>query len=275
MSTRYICGLLVVGMLFGCQSQSVQKQQSTEPVLAESEAKPVTAVQPAEASPEEKPTLVEKPAAEVAQEATPTPVVPEKNKQDPIVLKLIRLGQEALMAQRLLTPEEDNANLYFQAALGREPDNRAAIDGLASIVETYTGWAWQKALSGQYVQAENLLDKAAFVNSKDPLIAETKQRIQARIAARSQRKPVVVKAVNPDQYFLAKNLFSMQEEEIIRQIQPVIDRIQRDQLKIAIYWPNDKEARLLYQIINSRVEDFRVRGMIYHRADHMIEVKQP
>jgi len=75
-------------------------------------------------------------------------------------------------------------------------------------------------------------------------------------------------------FYLPQDLFSLSEALVIQKLQPIIDRIEKDQLNIEIFWPNDKEARLLYRMINSRTEDFRVRGMIYRRAQHMIEVKQ-
>lgn len=76
------------------------------------------------------------------------------------------------------------------------------------------------------------------------------------------------------QFFLPHNLFSLSEDDIVKTLQPIIDKVAKDKSEIAIYWPNDKEARLLYQIINSRVSEFRVRAMTYHRSDYMVELQQ-
>ncbi|MGB0941939.1 MAG: hypothetical protein ACPGUE_06040 [Marinomonas sp.] len=198
---------------------------------------------------------------------------------DPITLSLLERGETALAQQKLLTPEEDNANLYFQAALGREPDNLAAQTGIKEIVRYYTAWALDKAKQGQTRSANKYLAAASFVDETNPLIKQTKQEIKdwragiKRISKTTKNDQKQSKSLQT-KFYLPQNLFSLPEALVIQKLQPIIDRIEKDQLNIEIFWPNDKEARLLYRIINSRTEDFRVRGMIYRRAQHMIEVKQ-
>ncbi|WP_063338648.1 MULTISPECIES: hypothetical protein [unclassified Marinomonas] len=198
---------------------------------------------------------------------------------DPITLSLLERGETALAQQKLLTPEEDNANLYFQAALGREPDNLAAQTGIKEIVRYYTAWALDKAKQGQTRNANKYLAAASFVDEANPLIKQTKQEIKdwragiKRTSKTTKNDQKQSKSLQT-KFYLPQNLFSLPEALVIQKLQPIIDRIEKDQLNIEIFWPNDKEARLLYRIINSRTEDFRVRGMIYCRAQHMIEVKQ-
>jgi len=198
---------------------------------------------------------------------------------DPITLSLLERGETALAQQKLLTPEEDNANLYFQAALGREPDNLAAQTGIKEIVRYYTAWALDKAKQGQTRNANKYLAAASFVDEANPLIKQTKQEIKdwragiKRTSKTTKNDQKQSKSLQT-KFYLPQNLFSLPEALVIQKLQPIIDRIEKDQLNIEIFWPNDKEARLLYRIINSRTEDFRVRGMIYRRAQHMIEVKQ-
>ncbi|MCV2403299.1 hypothetical protein OFY17_10445 [Marinomonas sp. C2222] len=220
----------------------------------------------------------------------------EKNKEktisafEKITLGLIERGEQALAARRLLTPEEDNANLYFQAALGRDPGNFEATQGIANIVELYGEWAWQAAQGRNYRQASRYLESARSVNSQDPLINEIDLRIQdlqqkrldeARHAAQQQKKKTL--AANDDQeqskqqenvYFLPKELFSLSDDEVLELLQPIIDKVNEQRAPIAISWAKDKEARLLYQIINSRTPEFRLRAMIFHRTDYKIELQQ-
>ncbi len=201
---------------------------------------------------------------------------------DPILVSLLARGKLALKQLHLLTPEEDNANMYYQAALGRDPKNSEALFGLARIVRYYTDFAWSKAQKQQFIAAQKYLDSAASVNPNDPLIAETEKRIKeyknrlkkAKQAKVHSKNVIKKEKINLNHYFLPKTLFSLSEEEILEQIQPIIERVSEQRAMIEINWANDKEARLLYQIINSRVPDFRVRGMIFHRSNYMIEVKQ-
>ena len=209
----------------------------------------------------------------------PTKAQPQE-KVDPIVERLLKEGEYALSELRLITPEEDSANLYFQAVLGRDPTNKVAQRGLATMVAYYTDWAWQKSLNKQHKAAEEFLLLAKLVNPDDPLIGQTTARMTAYHAQRAGKvvaKAVVpqeIKAPNLNQFLLPSNLFSLSDEEVLVELQPILDRLVDNTVKIDINWPIDKEARLLYQIINSRTEHFRVRAMIYHRQNHMIEIKQ-
>lgn len=213
-----------------------------------------------------------------------TPVAqPELSAAQQITRQLIALGQQAFAEQRLLTPEDDNANMYFQAALGREPGNFEAIQGIAAIVEQYTQWAWSAARQGNYQTAQRYLHLAQLANPEDPLIVEMTGRINDLKQRRAQQAAsqtksadstlVVNQAPAVGVYSLPAKLFSLSDEEIIERMQPIIDKVAATQSQIEINWPNDKEARLMYQIINSRVAEFRVRAMIFHRNDHTIELQ--
>ncbi|WP_262368523.1 hypothetical protein [Marinomonas sp. IMCC 4694] len=198
-----------------------------------------------------------------------------------LTLSLIEQGEQALLEYRLLTPEGDNANVYFQAALGREPGNYRAIQGIATIVDVYVQWAWEAAKIRGYSKADRYLESAQDVNPHDPTIIEMRSRVSDLMSQRAMvTKQAPLKVTDTKQkdnetgYFLPKTLFSMSEDEIIAQIQPIIDDVVKTESSLAIYWPSDKEARLIYQIINSRVTAFRVRAMIFHRSDYRVELQQ-
>ncbi|GAB3484698.1 hypothetical protein GCM10027340_20590 [Marinomonas epiphytica] len=207
--------------------------------------------------------------------AKPEPLQVTLTPAQKITQRLIEQGKFALASDRLLTPEEDNANLYFQAALGRDPGNFDAIQGISAIVDRYTQWAWLAAQGRRYGQAQQYLEQAKLANPEDPVIAEMTTRINDLKKKRQQvAKPKPVAKPKEGQYLLPKNLFSLSDEEIIAKMQPIIDKVAATQSGVEIYWPKDKEARLLYQIINSRVSEFRVRGMTYSSTKHMVELQQ-
>lgn len=208
-----------------------------------------------------------------------------------ITQRLIEQGEQALSVRRLLTPENDNANLYFQVALGRDPGNYEAIQGIAAIVDLYTQWAWQAALNNNFQQAGRYLDLARLVNPEDPVLREMSSRIGSLQQERSRPNNREMSATalssqgaatrNLDdssrttwRFTLPKDLFSKSEEDILSLLQPIIDQVSASKSSIVISWPNDKESRLMYQIINSRVPEFRVRAMTYHRADYRVELQQ-
>lgn len=211
-------------------------------------------------------------------EPVPQKVADSVVQVDKVTMRLIRMGEYALSERRLLTPEDDNANMYFQIALGRDPGNYDAILGISTIVDTYLDWAVLAAERGEYRKANEYLDNARFVNRDDPSISVVATRVEniKRLAQASPKQPVTSQEAVPeaseDVFILPQNLFELSEEEILEKIQPIIDRITETQRAVDINWPNDKEGRLIYQILNSRTPEFRVRAMIYHRARYTVEL---
>ncbi len=241
---------------------------------------PVSAPVQVEAPKSEK-QVDQKPATpEVINDIKPEPQAQVVSAADKVTMRLIKMGQYALSERRLLTPEEDNANMYFQIALGRDPGNYEAILGISNIVDTYLDWAIVSAGRGDFNTAYTYLNNARFVNQNDPNISTAADRV-ARIEKRAQGTPKatainqsMVPDASEDVFILPKDLFQLSEEEILAKMQPIIDRILALQKPIEINWPSDKEGRLIYQILNSRTPDFRVRAMIYHRARYTVEMNE-
>lgn len=194
--------------------------------------------------------------------------------EDPIIINLLGLGNDALQREALLTPEDDNANMYFQAVLGRDPRNKDAQKGLAHIVDLYTDWALKTMKSGQHRASSKHMENAEFVNANDPLIAQTKKNIDDwRRGKNSRTQRIKQQKGDVNKFYLPSNLLTLGEDVVLQHLQPIIDRVEKETLRLAIYWPNDKGARFLYRVINSHVDEFRVRGMIHLRNTHVIEVK--
>jgi hypothetical protein len=277
LSKNRILILILVLFMTGCQ-QNV-KTSAEKPPIPEKKQDNVVAVS---AGVDDKSTV-----QDVVTTSSPAQSVEKTlTTSEQLTQHLIEKGEGALAAERLLTPVEDNANLYFQAALGRDPGNYRAILGISAIVDVYTQWAWESALRREYARSSRYMDSAKSVNPEDPAIEEMTSRISdlqkrraqvAKVSKKQSSQPSSKEAPKPlteGQYLLPKTLFSMTEDEIISHIQPIIDKVAQADRPLAIYWPNDKEARLIYQIINSRVTEFRVRAMTYHRADYMVELQQ-
>lgn len=277
MNKNTIFFLFLVFSLSGCQENTKLSGMDTpSPEGTKQVAKHHTVAQtPMPAAKEERP----KPqaSASVAQERHSISLTPYEQ----LTAHLLHLGEKALEEDRLLTPEDDNANLYFQAVLGRDPGNYRAIQGVVAIVDTYCQWAWKMAQERNYRKAQRYLDSARSANPQDPLIQEMDTRIEN---LKQKRKTVQEHAPkpttpspeesNPDAFILPEDLFSLSDDEILAKIQPIVNKVENEQRPIDIYWPNDKEARLIYQIINSHVSEFRVRAMIYHSAKYMVKLQQ-
>ena len=264
MSKNLVSFLIIGVFLTGCQGNVKPTQKS----------QPVPKIQSQQAAPKQIPAS--KPPVPVKASAQQAKVVKTPNSFERVTLNLIAMGEEALAEERFLTPVDDNANLYFQAALGRDPGNVRASQGISAIVDVYTQWAWKAAQSKDYAKSALYLEHARSVNPGDPVIAEMSSRIKSQRGQMHKSGNIkdVKRTLKEGQYALPSNLFSLSENEIIARMQPIIDEVAKTQRSIVIYWPNDKEARLIYQIINSRVTEFRVRAMTYHRADNIVELQQ-
>ncbi|MBM6549662.1 hypothetical protein [Marinomonas ostreistagni] len=207
-----------------------------------------------------------------------TSALTSQQRFDRITANLLRSGQQALARNHLLTPEGDNANLYFQVVLGRDPGNYQATLGIAEIVDRYLAWAVGAAERGDSATAKHFLQQARTVNSGDPAILEAEQRVrnlaQTSAAERKQTVQNPSASSQSDAFFgLPKDLFERSDEQVLAVLQPIIDQVAATQAAIEIHWSNDREGRLLYQIINSRTPEFRVRAMIHRSQQHSVEVK--
>lgn len=204
-----------------------------------------------------------------------------KSRNERVTASLLREGQQALAEDRLLTPEGDNANLYFQVVLGRDPGNYQATLGIAEIVDRYLAWAVAAAQRQDSAAAQTFLQRARIVNADDPTIAVAQQRVRALLTSQNVAPPKhstpqgnQAQSLSGDGiYPLPKDLFEQDDAFVLAKVQPIIDEVARTEQPIQINWPNDREGRLLYQIINSRTPEFRVRAMIERNAKYSVELK--
>ena len=194
---------------------------------------------------------------------------------DQVTAGLLQDGHKALADNRLLTPEGDNANLYFQVVFGRDPGNYQATLGIAEIIDRYLAWSVAGAQRQDFETAQTYLRRARVVNADDPTIAT----VQQRVGAMQQQAPSKTQTTSTQAgdsvgvYYLPKALFDHDDDFVLAKIQPIIDEVERTRRAIQINWSNDQESRLLYRIINSRTPEFRVRAMIERNAKHSVEVK--
>ncbi len=108
-----------------------------------------------------------------ASSAPPDPIGPVPTFS---VSDLISRAQFALKLQRLTFPTSDNAVLWAERALAREPQNQEARQLLAQVVGKYQAWAKSQFRRGQHEQArKNLLRSLSLLR-----YATEKQRQEQR-----------------------------------------------------------------------------------------------
>jgi hypothetical protein len=100
---------------------------------------------------------------------------------------LLRLAEEAFVEHRLLSPESDNAYLYYMQVLKRDKGNRQALNGLNQIVSRYIWWAEQDYKKGDYRRSGIFVDRALTISPGDVDAMAMRQRIIKAVAAKSSR----------------------------------------------------------------------------------------
>jgi type II secretory pathway predicted ATPase ExeA len=101
---------------------------------------------------------------------------------------LIAQGQRALKEDRLLTPAQDSAYIYFQSTLKLEPDNAEAAEGMEQIVEQYVLLA-NKALAKQKrIMADRYIARGLSIQPDNSKLLALKEVMQ--VASESSDVPV-------------------------------------------------------------------------------------
>ena len=75
--------------------------------------------------------------------------------------ELLIAGNAALESERILEPEDNNANYYFNLALSRDPASQAARDGLTNVQKRLVDVALESARELDFETAETWLLKAS------------------------------------------------------------------------------------------------------------------
>jgi hypothetical protein len=161
---------------------------------------------------------------------------------------LLTLGDEALKADRLLTPIDDCAYDYYSAALELAPDHPAAPAGLDKIVDRYVNLATDAAQRGRFDRARNLLERAKFVNSAHEGIALVESRIAQFEDASSRSVPL-------DAGALAARSSSLADELARLGIQA-----KAEHAWVTINARNDAEGRWIYQQLRRAPGNRRIRA---------------
>jgi tRNA A-37 threonylcarbamoyl transferase component Bud32 len=88
----------------------------------------------------------------------------------------LRLAQQALNDNRLTTPEHDNALDYYRGILQNDPDDAAALAGIAQIADRYADLTQRELDQFHYRKARIFLERGLAVDPHSERLLELKQR---------------------------------------------------------------------------------------------------
>lgn len=176
---------------------------------------------------------------------------------------LLFAALQALDADRLLTPVDDNAHARFQRVLAYDPDNEIALQGLEDIVLRYLELAEDASRQGLFEEAEVLLDRARFVDDSHPDIA-----VAAELLKTERESGDLF--FNFDARELARRSESAQTQLI-----EIAEQAREHNAFFLITAPNDDLARWMFGIMREAVAGYRLRGNIELANRGSIRLRMP
>ncbi len=190
-------------------------------------------------------------------------IVREVSREDAARLEEIgRLLTEAELAfadDRLTTPIDDNAYLRYLGVLFIDPENAAARQGIASIVEKYLTWALDAAESGNQRRARRFLTSASAVDERHPGIESIGARIEE------------LENASQDRHVLSSREVSARSDTAIEELKRLARLADERDALVIISARNDAEGRWIYQQMNEATP-LRIRARLELAGRPMIRM---
>lgn len=174
---------------------------------------------------------------------------------DPFVRQRILADMlyEARMAyedNRLTSPPGNNAYDGFRAVLDFDPDNAIALEGMRDITLRYVQLADAAIQVSQYDNAEDLLNRAARIESSAPEIQAARERLAE------------ARNIQMDVFALDAEALAERDLEIMVELGEIGQYIRDSEATFLINARTDEEGRWIYQTMRDAVGGYRLRGNI-------------
>lgn len=157
---------------------------------------------------------------------------------------------QALNADRLLTPIDDNAHARFKRVLALDPQNQLALEGLQDIVKRYLELTQESMRRGQFEEAKIMLDRARFVEETHPDIAGVAEALQ--------------REMDSDDLFFVLDYprYAARSEAAQEELADIARQAQEHEAFFLITAPNDELGRWMVSVMREAVTGYRLRGNI-------------
>ena len=203
------------------------------------------------ASPSPYKTVATTPQAQSSQ----TPIPPVKSpmsrtERDRIllVLELLDSADQAVKQKRLVSPRGDSAVEYYQQVLKLVPGYEEAEQGLTSILDRLLNWSDAAMQQGRLDKARYYLAQARRIDADNPRIAEAAGRLK--------------QAGGRDGGYtrLDRAQLKTKSTDLVEVLVRLADRIRAENARVVIEAPSDSQGRWIYQQLNQRHEEYRIRA---------------
>lgn len=182
---------------------------------------------------------------------------------DSMIPDILYEALQALGADRLLTPIDDNAHARFTRVLALDPQNQIALEGLQDIVKRYLELTGESMRRGQFEEAQRLLDRARFVDENHPEIAVVADALQHEM--------------DSDDLFFVLDYpqYAARSESAQQQLADIARQTREHEAFFLIAAPNDELARWMVSVMREAVMGYRLRGNIELSSQLGIRLRMP
>ncbi|WP_207062506.1 tetratricopeptide repeat protein [Motiliproteus sp. SC1-56] len=164
------------------------------------------------------------------------------------VLELFDQADQAVAERRLTSPVDRSAWHYYRQILTLVPDNLEARQGLVNVVERYIQWSDAALRQGRVGQARQYLERGAQVLPQHPPLQERMAQLRSRPST--------------SEHYIGLDADALEgrTDALREQLANAAEQIRRHDARVVIEAPSDRAGRWLYQQLNSRHEEYRIRA---------------
>lgn len=192
------------------------------------------------------PTPTQGPAAP----AEPAPTHAARQAQAETLRALLDLAERALAEDRLTTPPDDCAHLYYSQALALAPEDDAVREGFERIVERYLALAQSAIEREAWARARLMLERATLVDAEHPGIEVLRR--QERLLANAERLTL-----------------ELDRDSVRRRLAAIANRLaafgtpaRRANARVRIRAASDADGRWIYRQLANAPGERRIRAGI-------------
>ena len=187
-------------------------------------------------------------------------------------------GLQALDDGRLLNPPEYSAHRYFMRALALEPGNPMALQGLEDILQTYVEMARREMRRGLYNEADELLQRARFVDENRRLGAKpaTAERNTQHPELAAAQQELAAQRRDDDLFFdLDAGQLTRRDPVLVSRLHDIARQARQLEAFFLITAPDDETGRWIFLSMREGVEGYRLRGSIEIGDNSSIRLRLP
>jgi tetratricopeptide (TPR) repeat protein len=198
-------------------------------------------------------------ACQVKKPPPPAPSAPpveeeiEEEVEDPQaseVYQLLLRANQAMVRDRLMKPDGDNAWFWFREVLHLQPDNAEAKAGIARMAERYIELAVEAYRSGNHSQAELMLSRAKMLGADPASVGAVKLRMQKG------------QLFAPNEFSLDATALAERNAAILQRVNEIARLVKQKNSRIIIVAGNDDDGRWIYQQLREQLSGYTLRGDI-------------